>query len=431
MFENICTLPLSSDLFAQAVHPTQPIVAVGLASGHVQSFRLPPVAGSSPDDEDGDGNTSVLSTGTSTIDIEWRTHRHKGSCRTLTYSGDGEFLYSAGTDGILKVASSLTGRVVSKILTPFDSSSKSADPATILHALSPQTLLLSTDSAALHLYDLRTPSSFTTGKPSQTHHPHDDFISSLTPLQPTETSTSGFSKQWVSTGGTTLAVTDLRRGVMVKSEDQEDELLSSVYIDGIRSKSKKSSGKRLLVGSAVGVLTMWERGVWDDQDGRIIVDAGERGAGGGDSLDSLAVMPEGVGNGCKNVVVGLGNGTIKIAQLGLNQVVGDTLKHHDIEPVVALDFDVEGRLISGGGSIVKVWQEEMAWDEDSDEDEEDSDDEIVVVPSKKRAMDGSDSDDSDDEQDNSDEERSKKRQKGKKAKAKLANHGILKLQGLE
>lgn len=88
MFENLCTLPLSSEIFTQALHPTEPILAVGLSGGHVQSFRLPAVAGSSSDDDDAD--TSVISTGTSTIDTEWRTRRHKGSCRTLAYSGDGE-----------------------------------------------------------------------------------------------------------------------------------------------------------------------------------------------------------------------------------------------------------------------------------------------------------------------------------------------------
>lgn len=91
MFENLCSLPLSSELFTQALHPTEPILSVGLSAGHVQSFRLP-AAESSADDEDGD--TSVVSTGTSTIDTEWRTRRHKGSCRTLGYSHDGEGLFS-------------------------------------------------------------------------------------------------------------------------------------------------------------------------------------------------------------------------------------------------------------------------------------------------------------------------------------------------
>lgn len=91
MFENVCTLPLSSQLFAQDVHPTEPILAVGLAGGHVESFRLPAVQTCESSDED-EMNMSIVSTGTSTIDTEWRTRRHRGSCRTLTYSVDGEGL---------------------------------------------------------------------------------------------------------------------------------------------------------------------------------------------------------------------------------------------------------------------------------------------------------------------------------------------------
>ncbi|CAG8975609.1 hypothetical protein HYALB_00006816 [Hymenoscyphus albidus] len=428
MFENLCTLPLSSELFAQAVHPNEPVLAVGLSGGHVQSFRLPPVAGDSSEDGDGDGDVSILSTGTNTIDTEWRTRRHKGSCRTLTYSADGEFLYSAGTDGLLKVASSSTGRVVSKILTPFDSATKSVDSPTLLHALSPQTLLLAADSGALHLFDLRTPSGLGNGKPSQTHRPHEDYISSLTPLPPTDASTSGFSKQWVTTGGTTLAVTDLRRGVMVKSEDQEDELLSSVYVGGLPSRPGRSKGQKILVGSSTGVLTLWERGIWDDQDERIIVDAG---IGGGESLDSLVVMPDGVGNGGKNVVVGLGDGTIRIVQLGPNKVMEDPLRHDEIEAVVGLNFDVGGRLISGGGSTIKVWQEKMSLDEDSEE--EDSDEQVKPT---KRALEGSDSEDSDKNSDSasSDDEKGgrKQRKNRRKSKAKGANvgNGILKFKGM-
>ncbi|CAL3970363.1 unnamed protein product [Diplocarpon coronariae] len=415
LFENLCTLPLSSDLFAQVIHPTEPILAVGLSGGHVQSFKLPAVASSS-DEEEEDANASVISSGTGTIDTEWKTRRHKGSCRTLAYSGDGEILYSAGTDGLLKAASSSTGQVVSKILVPSDPSGK-LDYPTLIHALTPQTLLLATDSAALHLYDLRAPSTLGP-KPSQTYRPHDDYISSLTPLPPTATSTSGFSKQWVTTGGTTLAVTDLRRGVLVKSEDQEEELLCSVFVGGLPSRPGRSKGEKVLIGSSSGVLTLWERGVWDDQDERIIVDGGR---GGGESLDAIVQMPEDVGDGGKNLVVGVGDGTIRIVKLGINKVMGE-LRHDEVEGVVGLGFDVGGRMISGGGSIIKVWQEKMNLE---DEDEEEEDDEELA--NKKRAADGSDADSSAEE----DRGRKSRKKRRKARRNKNAGNGIIGLQGLE
>lgn len=140
MFDNICNLPLRADIFAQAIHPTEPLFTVGLSSGHVQTFRLPPLA----DDDDNSGSgeqegtkTSTKSsisngasksgggrrsseTGFDTIDTVWQTRRHKGSCRTLGFSGDGGTLFSAGTDGLVKVAVTETGRVVGKVGVPVD-----------------------------------------------------------------------------------------------------------------------------------------------------------------------------------------------------------------------------------------------------------------------------------------------------------------------
>lgn len=220
-----------------------------------------------------------------------------------------------------------------------------------------------------------------------------------------------------------MAVTDLRRGVLVKSEDQEEELLSSVFVGGLPSRPGRSKGEKVLVGSSNGVLTLWERGVWDDQDERIIVDGGR---GGGESLDTLVLMPEDVGDGGKNVCVGVGDGTIRIVKLGLNKVIGEPLRHDEVEAVVGLGFDIGGRLISGGGSIVKVWQEKMNLDS---EEEEDSDDEGTGA--KKRAAEGSDSDDGDDANSSDEDGRKSRRKKRKTKGGKNQGNGILGFKGLE
>ena len=104
MFNSICTYPIRSELFVQAIHPSSPLLALGLASGHVQLHGLP--------------SSDPKEARKSTIETAWRTRRHKGSCRSLCFNHDGEQLFSAGTDGIVKVAATETGRVASKIAVP-------------------------------------------------------------------------------------------------------------------------------------------------------------------------------------------------------------------------------------------------------------------------------------------------------------------------
>lgn len=225
-----------------------------------------------------------------------------------------------------------------------------------------------------------------------------------------------------------MAVTDLRRGVMVRSEDQEEELLCSVMVTGL-SKKGTSVGEKVLVGAGNGVLTLWERGVWDDQDERITVD---RTPGGGESLDSLALFPSGVGPGGKVVAVGLGNGMIRLVKVGANKIIGE-LSHDELEKegVIGLGFDADGRMISGGGKTVKVWGEKGPEDDQEDEEEEED---FAGASGAKREH-GSDSDDGSDEEMGSgseDEKPSQKRKKRKRNKGKQApGHGILGFSGLD
>jgi len=370
MFECLGTFPLSGDLFSQAIHPKSPLVAIGLSNGKVEIVQ--PEEGAS-------------------IKTLWKTQRHKGSVRSLAFSYDGSSLFSAGTDGIVKVADSTNGQVSAKFAIP---DWKEDNPYT-LHALSPQNLILGTDMGLLHVYDLR----HKLDKPQATHQAHDEYVSSITPLPPSGTSTSGFSKLWVSTGGGTLACTDLRKGVLAKSEEQEVELLSSLHVEGL-SKKGSNVGEKVLVGCEDGYIRLFEKGVWDDMDERLSVLANE-------SLDTMCRVPESVSPAGRCVIaVGSGAGDIRFFKIGPNRLLEDeTLMHSMEDGVTQVGFDSLGRMISGGGTSVKIWatvehvddgeeSDEEEEEEDSDSDSDDSDDsdeeEEASRPAKKRKASGLD-----------------------------------------
>ncbi|KAA8902107.1 WD40-repeat-containing domain protein [Sphaerosporella brunnea] len=411
-------IQLPADLFALTAHPSAPLLTAALSSGHVYTYTWPRSSSSSTSDgDDDDDEATTFSPSKPAPSIVWKTRRHKGSCRSAVFSADGGVLYTTGTDGLLKAATSETGRVVSKAVLP----NPSSDAPTTLLPLSPMHLLLGTDAGNVHLYDLRTQADFAGAAPAASWKAvHEDYISALLALPATAASTTGYSRQFVVSGDTSLSHLDARRPgkVLSRSEPQEDEILNMIYVANAPSKNTGGSEK-VVTGTASGVVTTWNKGFWEDHQERIPLSRATS-----DSIDSLLALPvgyqvEGVGYGTF-FAAGSGDGKVRIVKMGGNKTVA-TMAHSGLEEgVSALALDCEGRIVSGGGTVIKIWSPREEEEQQAEAEEEES---------KKRGKesdsddDGSDrdevdSEDSDDERER--KKRKKKKRKGGKGKAKSA-----------
>ena len=263
----------------------------------------------------------------------------------------------------------------------------------------PHILALGTDSGALHLYDL-SQSSFS--KPSHTYQPHDDNISSLTVIS----SPGGQNTQFFTTGSSSATITDLRKGVL-HERDMGEEMFSTCSFppDGVA------------VGGERGILRFWtaaqklSTGLESSTETRVRLTKNE-------SIDSLCTLPA-----LSNLLAaGLGDGNIKIVNLRQRKVIHH-LQHDEIEPVIGLGFESEGRMISAGGPNVKIWQESIGGEPDNGEVEERKEEEEVEQAPRE-------SDNEKDDDDSEDERPKKRRKRRKKGKDNKVSNGILGIKGL-
>ncbi|KAI5803802.1 WD40-repeat-containing domain protein [Geopyxis carbonaria] len=407
------SITFPADVFSLAVHPSRPLLSTGLSSGHVYSYTW---------------NTGATESEKPIFSLAWKTHRHKGSCRCAAYSINGDVLYTTGTDPYLKIADSETGQVISKAVT-----NKSTDSATALLPLSPEHLLVGTDLGDIHLYDIRDSATFTSTRPSLSwNRAHDDYISSLHPLPSSESSITGFSRQFVATGDTTLSHLDARKSpnVLAKSEDQEDEMLCSTYVANAPSRQTGGSEK-ILTGTSAGVVTTWTKGFWEDHQDRIPIARGT-----GDSVEALLTLPgdfdiPGQSEWGAYFAAGSGDGKIRIVKLGQSKILStfshsysaDEAKHmaggkirkgdqeQELEEgVTALALNCEGKIVSAGGTVVKIWSLENI--------EAKTEDGQVVSGRQEYDSDEENSSNESSEEEKEKLKRRKKKRKGGKGKAK-------------
>ena len=219
--------------------------------------------------------------------------------------------------------------------------------------------------------------------------------------------------------------------MLEQSEDQEEALISSTYVGNLPSRGNSTTAK-VLVGGAGGVLTVWQRGFWQDQHERIVLD---RRPDGGEVIGAITPVPNGTGPPGNLAAVGMEDGQIKFVRIGENKVTG-SVQHHDVEGVAAIGFDVAGRMISSGGNVVKIWHGTVADGDKSEEDEDKGEDEEMGLygsnGTQKRSLEDADVNGFDSSEEEELQEAPKKRRKRKRNKAIRPNSGpgIMAFKGL-
>ncbi|ORY86315.1 WD40-repeat-containing domain protein, partial [Protomyces lactucae-debilis] len=297
------------DVVSLAINPLETEYAIGFVTGHVECYEYDQADPSKPHK------------------LLWETKRHKQGCRALAYCPDGKSLVSAGSEGALKRADAKTGRVVQKFPTAHSASINA------LCFVSERMYCTGDDDGCIRSWDCTAESG---SEPIRNYATtHEDYISSL----------EGLDGKFVlaTSGDGTLSVHDLRSNkekAIKRSEDQEDDLTCCTM-------TKQSSKKpKLIVGTASGVIEIFNKGDYGDCNDRILppAEASSKGKRGGRNkaddeigVECLARIDE------EHVLVGGSDGKIRVLQVLPNKylrVLGDFGEEHQ-EPVEAVVIQEE------------------------------------------------------------------------------------------
>lgn len=379
-------------LFTVAAHPTKPILMTGFGTGHLfcHSYNADSLEQSLQIErekaelkERDYTKTSISSvknkwwkvldsleiSSTGDFSTNWSTKRHKGSCRSVIFdilsNSTGDFVYSVGTDHIIKRASTETGKVTSKTLVQFDD--KDAMTNLCLSSTHPF-LLTGTENGHVFVFDSNELSS----KKLKFKLPkvHEDAINKILPMPAIS------AYHYLTLGSTTLAHIDIRKGVVTQSDDQSDELLSMCFATDSVNSNKNDT---VLVSHGEGIVTLWKNSNngLADQISRVKVNKNA-------SIDAIIpTMNEGEEDLKDSVWCGDSEGILHRVNYKKGRVV-ETRVHSSsmgklgaLDEVGGLDIDYDYRLISSGMEGLKIWSGQLEKNQDTlDEDEEGSDDEV-------------------------------------------------------
>lgn len=394
-------------LFSLAAHPTRPIIVTGLATGHVYCHTYD--ADNLEDCMEREreifmklkeefGSISNLKTkwwsefdcnaSTENLNVAWKTKRHSGSCRSVIFDVQdnfvGEFVYSVGLDNIVKKANSETGKVIAKTnIASFYEDPKDAITTLVKSTTHPFLLAGTDDGHALVFDSTNLKSEKLKFKVTSLH---EDTINKILPMPALS------PYHYLSLGSTTLAHFDIRKGVITNSDNQDDELLAMCYPNDYVDRNKNDT---VIVAHGEGILTLWKNSYngLADQILRIKVNKNA-------SID--AIVP--TMNGCKedmndSVWCGDSDGLVHRVNYKTAKVVETRVhskemsKHGGADEVGGLEIDNNYRLVSLGMEGFKIWSDRDHGLVNEDVDHTDSSDDDTDLSSSLFSHSDSDTED--------------------------------------
>lgn len=280
-------------LFAVAFHPSSNEYVVGFVDGTVTAYTY--------------DTKERLST------QAWTTKRHKDSCRAIGYDQTGKYVYTAGSDKVLKKANAKTGKVVAK--------NKQLEDVPTVMSINENFVIIGTENGSVLYYN---PDNLKLAHSMKDIH--EDSISSIVHVP-------GKSKYQVAvSSGSVVNTVDVRKEkVVLASDDQEDELTSGCL----------ASEELSVFGTAQGILTIWRNHHLQDQVNRVRLSD--------DSVDCVIAGED------ENIVyAGCSDGCVYEVDIKTGKKL-HTFEHDDIEEVTLIELDYEYRLVSGSMESLKIW----------------------------------------------------------------------------
>ena len=301
-------------------HHSELCITIALINGSLETYSLSHCAAA-------EGDAFV------TAEAGWSSDVHSDSCRCVTYIPTKDAVFSGSKDGSLVVSDVKTGEEVFRQSDAHEGAEISSITCTN------ENLVASGDEeGSVTMWDLRQDKSVAT------FHEHDDFISDF--------AFHGRDNCLVSTSGDgTMAIYDLKKSKRrARSEsDADDEYLSCQLM---------KNGKKVVVGTQMGVLSLFSWGYFND--------CSDRFPGHPQSIDAIVKFDE------DTVLTGAGDGAIRILSILPNKLVGVLGVHEEDAPVERVSLSHDKLLLASVShdSIVKLWSLKCLQEDDADEDEE-------------------------------------------------------------